>query len=823
MRKLAHELRVAARQALKSPGITVTVVLMLALGIGSTTAIFSLVEGVLLRPFPFKNPDRLVILGDHLRNGSGVSVTAREIGIYSESTSAFASMGGFAGTDFEVSGAGMPEEISGEKFTASVFPTLGVDPLLGRVFTREEDDGHQPVAVISYAFWTDRYHRDRNVLGTPINLDRKAYTIIGIMPRGFEFPLPSGPLTQIQIWVPMSLTAEERNEQSGFWGYRMIARLKDGVTAAQGAQDADRVAKQIMRGFPASMAAIHIRGDVTPLHEYEVGEVRPVLRTLFLAVSVVLLIACANVAGLLLVQAIRRQREYAIRLALGARSGVIIRESIIEGILLSIAACLLGLGLAITAIRTALHLLPDSMPRVDSISIDVGVISFALLLALLTGTLCSLAPAFAALRTNLTETLKEGERSAAGASHSWLRSGLVVIEIAVALVLLTTSGAFLRSLQKMHAVDLGFRPEHVLVADYSLPSTQYSTQQSLDAFNRTVVEKLSAKPGTTAVGLTSMLPASDQIAQSAYTIEDEPADQWKLKFAGFTIIYGDYFRAMQIPLLEGRYFDEHDRADSPLVIVVNQTMAKDCWPGQDPIGKRMHVGNPKKGLPWATVVGVVADTPVGSRDGEIIDQWYAPALQPAILLGADAGATRPPVTINGFITLRSSLPQEQLPQTLRAAVAEADPLLALQQIRPMQEVISNVEAPRRFNTDLIASFALGALLLAASGIYAVVAFSVSLRAQEIALRMALGAQRTNIARLVLISAARLALLGCAIGVAVSAAVSHVMSSFLFKVSPTDPLIYSAAVALMILLAILASAIPAARAASADPITALRTI
>jgi putative ABC transport system permease protein len=796
---------------------------MLALGIGSTTAIFSLIEGVLLRHFPFKNPDRLVILGDHLRNGSGVSVTAREIGIYSESTGAFTSMGGFIGKDFEVSGNGVPQEVSGEKFTANVFPTLGVEPLLGRVFTREEDDSHLPVAVISYAFWTNHYHRDHNIIGNSINLDRKAYTIIGIMPRSFEFPLASSPLDRVQVWVPMSLTAEDKNEQSGFWGYRMIARLKDGVTSAQGAQDADRVARQIMRGFPASMAAIHIRGDVTPLHEYEVGEVRPVLRTLFLAVSVVLLIACANVAGLLLVQAIRRRREYAIRLALGARSGVIIRESIIEGIMLSIAACLLGLGLAITAIRTALHLLPDSMPRVDSISIDVGVISFALLLALLTGTLSSLAPAFAALRTNLTATLKEGERSAAGASHSWLRSGLVVIEIAVALVLLTTSGAFLRSLQKMHAVDPGFRPEHVIVADYSLPNTQYSTQQSLDAFNRAVVEKLSTKPGMAAVGLTSMLPASDQIAQSAYTIEDEPADQWKLKFAGFAIIYGDYFRAMQIPLLEGRYFDEHDRADSPLVIVVNQTMAKDCWPGKDPIGKRMHVGNPKKGLPWATVVGVVADTAVGSRDGEIIDQWYAPALQPAILLGNDIGARRPPVTTNGFITLRSSLPPEQLPQTLRAAVAEADPLLALQHIRRMQDVISNVEAPRRFNTDLITSFALGALLLAASGIYAVVAFSVSLRAQEIALRMALGAQRTNIARLVLISAAKLALLGCAIGVAASAAVSHLMSSFLFKVSPTDPLIYSAAVALMIVLSILASAIPAARAASADPIAALRAI
>jgi putative ABC transport system permease protein len=463
------------------------------------------------------------------------------------------------------------------------------------------------------------------------------------------------------------------------------------------------------------------------------------------------------------------------------------------------------------------------MPRVDSISIDASVVAFSLGLALLTGILCSLAPAFAALQTNLTETLKEGDRAAGAASHARLRSALVVVEVAVALVLLTTAGAFLRSLQKMRAIDLGFRPDHVLVAGYHLPAAQYSTQYSFDTFNGAVADKLSAKPGTVAVGLATTLPASDQAAQAAYTIEDEPVDRWKLKFAGFTITYGDYFGAMQIPLRKGRYFDEHDRADSPLVIIVNQTMAKDCWPGKDPIGKRMHVGNPRKGLPWATVVGVVADTPTGSRDEEHIEQWYAPAQQPAILAGNDSGGSRAPLITNGFITLRSSLPPEQLTQTLRSAVAEVDPLLALQQVRPMQDVISKVEAPRKFNTDLIASFALGALLLAASGIYAVVAFSVSLRAPEIAVRMTLGARRTNISKLVLVSAAKLASLGCAIGVAGSAAVGRIVSSFLFQVSPTDPFIYSVAVTVIFALALLAASIPAARAASTNPITALRAI
>lgn len=821
MQALAQNFRLALRQAEKNPGITLTIVLTLALGIGATTAIFSLIEGVLLRPFPFKDPERLVVLGDHLREGAGISVTAHEIGIYSQSAGAFTSMGGFIGKDFELSGSGVPEEVTGERFTADVFPTLGVDPLLGRVFTRAEDEGRQPLAVISYAFWTNHYHRDRNVLGNSITLDRKNYTIVGVMPRDFEFPLPSSPLDQVQVWVPMGFTPEEVQEQSGFWGFRMIARLKDGVTSAQAAQDADRVAKQVMRGFPASMAAIHIRGDVAPLHEYEVGEIRPVLRTLFLAVMVVLLIACANVAGLLLVQAIRRRREYALRLAIGARTGVILRESLVEGTILSLAGGLLGLGLAAVLIKTALHLLPDSMPRVDSISMDGAVVGFALALALLVGILCSVAPAFAALRTNLIETLKEGDRAAGASSHSWLRSALVVAEIAVALVLLTTCGAFIRSFQKMRAVDPGFRPEHVLVAAFTLPSAQYPTQASLESFSRSVIDKLLPKPGTVAAGITNELPASDQVAQAAYTIEDEPADRWKLKFAAFSIIYNDYFRAMQIPLLEGRYFDDHDRADAPLVIIVNRKMAKDCWPGQSAIGKRMHVGNPKKGLPWATVVGVVADTAAGARDEDINDQWYASALQPAILLGSASGANQPPVTDTGFITLRSNLSPVQLIQTLRAAVAEVDPLLALQQIRPMEDVIANVEAPRRFNTSLIASFALAALLLSITGIYAVVAFSVSLRTQEIAVRMTLGAQRTNVARIVLISAAKLALAGCVIGVAGSLAVSRIVSSFLFQVSPTDPVIYLMSAAVMILVALLASAVPAARAASANPIAALR--
>src|SRR3984885_14944059 len=824
MYALAQDLRIAFRQLRKTPGFSLTVVLILALGVGATTAIFSLVEGILLRPLPFSDSERLVLLGDHIGNGPNTPVTARGIGTYSSATTAFSSLGGYVATDYELSGRAIPEEVHAARFTSGVFPTRGVAPILGRVFTKQEEDAHEPLAVISYAMWLNRYHRDPGVLGGSVILDRKNYSIIGVMPRSFEFPLVDGHLNQVQLWVPMSLTADElSDQQAGVWGYQMVARLKDGVTLSQAAQDTNRVTGQVMREFPAGMSAIHIRGDVRPLRDTAVADVRPLLHTLFFAVSIVLLIACVNVAGLLLVRAIRRRHEYAVRLALGARSSLIIRESVVEGLLLSVAGGLLGLAFAATAIRTALYLLPESMPRIDSISMDATVAAFALLLALASGALCSLAPAFAALKTNLTDGLKEGTRSGSGSSsHSWLRSILVVAEIAVALLLLTVSGAFLRSFQKMHAVDPGFRADHVLVAGYQLPLTQYSTNASADSFNHAVVDRLSNKPGIVAVGITNILPASGAISGAAYTIEDEPVETWKLKFSLFTLTYGDYFRAMDIPLIDGRYFTLDDRSDAPLVVIVNHSMAKRCWPDQSAIGKHIHVGNPHKGLPWATVVGVVADTKRGSPDEPSDDQWYIPAEQPAILFGANASSnlTNPAA---GYITLRSSLPPEQLTQTLRTSIAEIDPLLALDQVQPMDDVISNVEAPRRFNTDLITAFASGALLLAITGIYAVVAFSVSLRTREIAIRMALGAKRTGIARLVLISGTRLALLGCGLGVLGSLAVSRLVSSFLFEVSATDPLVYAMGVLIMVLMALLASVLPATRAASADPIEALRSI
>lgn len=818
---LTHDLRFALRQLRNSPAFAVASILTLAVGIGAATAIFSLVEGILLRDLPFTDAGRLVLLGDHLGGNPGISVTAREIDTYAKATSAFSAMGGFISETYELSGDAIPEQVHGARFSAGVFQTLGVDPVLGRVFTRKEEDEHQPVAVISYAMWVERYHRDRDVLGKPIVLDRKAYSIIGVMPRNFEFPLESGRLEQARLWVPMSLSADELSEEhAGFWGYRIVARLKNGVALSQAAGDANRVAQQFARTLPVSLASIRLQGDVEDLSESDVGEVRPVLRALLLAVTVVLLIACANVAGLSLVRAIRRRREYAVRLALGAGTGSVLRETVFEGLLLSISGALLGLGLAAAAIRTALALLPESMPRIDSISIDAGVAAFAFAIALLTGLACSLAPGFAALRTNISEGLKEGLQSGTGrAGHTWLRSALVVAEIAIAVVLVTASAAFLRSFQKMLAVDPGFRSDHVVVAGFQLPLKQYSTQSSADQFSHEVLGRLTAEPGVRAAAIASAVPGAPTFAKAAYTVEGETANNWKLRFAAFVSTYGDYFQAMRIPLLAGRYFTDADRAGAPLVVIVNESMAKRCWPGESAIGKHIHAGGPTKAMPWAAVVGVVADTK-GSRDQESMEQWYVPAAQPATLYGTDFDG-RLSGAAGGYIAFRSALRPEQQIQTLRKSVAEIDPMLALDQPQPMAEVVANDEAPRRFNTDLITAFAFAALLLAVTGIYGVVAFSVALRAQELAIRMALGEQRVGIVRLVLKAAAKLALFGCALGLVGSFAASQVIGSFLFEVSGTDPYIYGAAVALMIMMTLLASLVPASRAAARDPNTVLR--
>ena len=828
MPNLFRDLRLAVRDLLRSPGFVATAVLMLALGLGATTAIFSIVEGVLLRPLPFPHPDRLMVISDILQGaqvgGNGeAGVTVQDIRNYTRDTHSFTSLGGYRGTGFELSGVGEPANVNATRMSSGVLPALGVQPLLGRFFTQQEDEQRQQVVVLSYATWQSRFQGDRDVLGKKILLDRRPYVVIGVMPRNFEFPLLPGHLNHSELWVPMSFSAEELSHTGSFsWSYSMVGRLRPGVSAEQAVSDAERVARETMRNYPAFMAGLTFHPVVRPLNEETVEQPRPLIRTLFLAVAVVLLIACANLAGLLLVRAIRRQREIAVRLALGASSAALLWQATLESLLVSVAGGMVGLLLAAGALRVGVSLLPETLPRINEIGLDAQVVTFALGLALLTGGICGLAPAFAAIRTNMNDALKGGGRTGtAGSGHARLRSALVVTEIAVALVLLVASGLLLRSFEKMRQVDLGFQPDHTLAAAYNLPVKQYATQTSVDEFNRELVRRLRQLPGVKAVGLTSFLPASGEDSNSVFVAEGYVAPKGaEMDLATAVQVEGDYFRAMGIPLLHGRFLSPEDKAGSQLVVMVNRKLAEQSWPGQNPIGKRMRFGTPSIPAPWATVVGEVADVKEGSPDQPIKQQYYATIDQEHRILGPLA----PPADLNGnsgYVALRTALPPEQMENALRATVRSLDPQLPLSQLQTMEHAISDSEAPRRFNTALISGFAAIAVLLAILGIYSVIAFSVAQRRQEMAIRMALGSQRTGIIRLVVISGAKLTAIGCAIGLAGAFAASHLLSSFLFGVSGVDPLVLTLAASVLLVLTLVASLLPARRAATVDLTQTLR--
>ncbi|HSY71970.1 MAG TPA: ABC transporter permease [Alloacidobacterium sp.] len=828
MQTLLLDLKYAFRQLRKSPGFTATAVLMLAFGIGATTAIFSIVEGVLLRPLPFPDPDRLVVLADHLEGadvgGNGeAGVTVPDIRAYGRDTHSFVNLGGYQYAGFELSGNGDPAQVNAARMSGGVLPALGVAPLLGRVFTQQEDDQRQTVVVLSYSTWQSRFHGDPKILGTKILLDRKPYIVIGVMPRNFEFPLTSGHLNRIELWVPISFRPDELVPAAGAnWSYQMVGRLKSGVTPSQAQSDAERVAQDIMRGYPSFMASLHISSVVRPLQEETIEQARPLVRTLFFAVAIVLLIACANLAGLLLVRAIRRQREAAVRLALGARAAALLRQAILESLILSVLGGLLGIVLAAVALSVGKNLLPESLPRISEISLNWVVVSFALLLAVVTGFVCGLVPAFAALRTNVNETLKEGGRSgSAGGGHARLRSALVVAEIAIALILLTASGLLLRSFEKMRSVDLGFQPDHIATAAYSLPLKQYATQSSVDTFNKELLLRLRQAPGVQAVGFTTFLPASGNNNNQAFVAEGYvPKKGENMSLATVASVMGDYFSAMKIPLLRGRFLTEADTADSQLAVVVNRKLAQKYWPNQSPIGKRLRIGTPEMQTPWLTIVGEIADVKLGAPDDPTKEQYYLSVDQSEKAVGSLASPTDLQGN-GGYIALRSGLPPEQMENVLRATSRSIDPQLALTQVQTMVQNVSDTEAPRRFNTAIITAFAMAAVLLAVLGIYSVIAFSVASRVQEMAIRMALGSQRAGIIQMVLISGAKLAAVGCVIGLVGAAAASGLLRSFLFGVSPFDPIVLIVAAIAVLLLAVAASALPALRAASIDPMQALR--
>lgn len=827
---MLRDLKIAVRHLLKSPGFSATAVLMLTLGIGATTAIFSIVEGVLLRPLPFPNPNELVVVSDAIKgaeiNGdSEAGVTATDIVNYTRDTQSFAALGGYQQNGNELSGAGEPAQINDARMTAGVFAVLGVQPLLGRVFTTEEDTSSAPVAVLSYATWQSRFHGDAGILGRKILLDRKPYIVVGIMPRSFEFPLLPGHLNRSELWIPMSFKPEELSGGAmANWSYQMVARLRPGVTAAVAQQDAERVAKATERSYPAFMASLHIDAIVNGLQADTIRQARPLVRTLFLAVAVVLLIACANLAGLLLVRAIRRRREFAVRLALGSSARTLLRQALLESLTLSLAGGILGLVLAAIALSIGTSLLPETLPLISNIGLDWRVIAFAFALAIFTGIICGLLPAFAAIRTSVNDTLKEGGRTGtSGSGHARLRSGLVIAEIAIAIVLVAASGLLLRSFEKMRNADLGYRTDHLIAAGYSLPHQQYPTQTATDTFNRALLDSLKNMPGVTHVGLTSFLPANGNNGNSAFVADGHiPAKPGSIDLGTPIQVEGDFISAMGTPLLRGRLFTAADNnPDGQLVVIVNKTLADQSWPGQDPIGRRLRLGTAEMQTPWATVIGEVAEVKEGSPDAAPRQQYYVPVGQLEKLLGA---LGNPATDINGnggYIVLRTSMPPDLVINELRSAVRSLDPQLPLFPLETMDQAVSDSEAPRRFNTILISSFAGAALLLAILGIYSVIAFTVALRVQEMAIRLALGSQRSSIVGLVLASGAKLAAAGCAVGLIGAVAASRLIQSMVYGVKTWDPLTLAVAALLVMLLALAASLLPARRAASTNPVEALR--
>lgn len=824
-----RDLRIAARYLLKTPGFTSTAVLMLAIGIGATTAIFSVVEGVLLRPLPFPHPEKLMVVTDLVQGvdlkGNGESgVTPYDVQAFMRDSHSFESLGGYQQTGYELSGAGEPAQINAARISGEVTRVLQVAPLMGRWFTQQEDDQKQQLAVISYSFWQDRLHGSASVLGTKFQLDRMVYQVIGVMPRGFEFPLQPGHLNRNEVWLPLSLTPTELSfAGGGVWGFDMVGRLKPGITPEQATSDVERIVSQTMHDHPLSETGFRWSAVVRPLHEETVEHARPLVRTLFLAIFVVMLIACANLAGLLLVRAIRRRREIAVRMALGAATGKLLRQEILESLVLSVAGGGLGLLLAANLVRVGVSWLPETLPRVNEIGVDWRVGMFAMVLAVMTGLVCGLAPAFAALRTSVNETLKEGGRTGtAGGGHARLRSALVVAEIAIAMMLLVACGLLLRSFERMRAVDLGFRPDHTLSGYFSLPPQAYGKQKAINDVEDEIIRRVKQLPGVKSVGFSSFLPDTPATGRTVFLAEGYvPPPGGAEPMAIQDNVRGDYLQAMGIPLLRGRYFTPADTADSQLVAIVTHNLAQHYWPGADPIGKRIRIDSyeTNKGR-WITVVGEVADVKDGLRDAPSVGQLYLAVDQ----VEADNGGWATPTDLNlawGFLALRTEMPPEQEAKALNATVHSVDPQLALDQVRSMERAVSESEAPRRFNTALISAFAIAAVLLAALGIYSVMAFSTALRAHEMAIRLALGSQRKGILSLVFSSAAKLAIFGCALGLLGAAAVSRVLQSLLFGVSAFDPLVLALAAVFVLVLGMVAALLPARRAASIEPVQALR--
>lgn len=796
---LWQDFRFSLRSLLKRPGFTAIALLALALGIGANTAIFSLVNAVILQPLPYRDPDRLIsVYGTRNRSTQG-SVGPTDFLDYRSQNKTFEQFAasGSMMLPMNLTGSGEPERLNASIITGNYFDTFGVRPALGRGFSLEnEKTGQDHVTVLSHAFWQTRFGGDPNIVNKTINLDGKAYEVLGVMPAEVVLPQPA------QLWVPINFDADPEMKMRNARFLRGIGRLKEGVTLDQAQTDTDLIAAQLEQQYPDSNTGWSLR--LIPLREILVGGSRTMLFILFGAVGFVLLIACANVANLLLVRAAARQKEIAMRTALGASRLRIIRQMITESLLLAIFGGALGALLAVAGVKLLVSLGEDNIPRTANVKIDATVLAFTLLISLATGLLFGLAPAIRTMKENLVDALKDGIRGGSEATvKNRTRSLLVVFESAIAVMLLIAAGLLIRSLVALQNVDPGFDPNNVLTLRVDLPRQKYNTPEKASNFFEQLETRVAGLPGVEAVGLITDLPLSGEARDMPYRVEGRPATS-DIAFVDFRRVNKNYFSAMRIPLRRGRNFTEQEVRQSDKAIVVSQAFVDSVFPNEEALGKRLIIWSGIRNEPYE-IIGIVGDTRYQSLQGEPSATMYVP--------------TRELLFVN--LVIRTQGDPLSLVGGVRKEVNALDPDQPIAAIRPMTEWVAMSAAGARYRTTLLGLFALLAMILAATGIYGVMSYSVAQRTQEIGVRMALGARPLDVLKLVVRQGMMLVLIGVIVGLAGALALTRVMSSLLFGVTERDPITFVAVAALLIVVAFISCFVPAHRATRIDPLIALR--
>ena len=790
--------RYALRQLIKSPGFAIVAILTLAVGIGGTSAMFSVINGVLLRPLPYPESDRLVRINEMLPRFGRFAVAPASFLDWRQQSSTFERMIAYnSGAGATLTDASSAERLTSASVSWDVFETLRVQPMLGRGFRQDEDlPGRARVVVLSHGLWERRFAGDPTILGRSITLNGEPTTVVGVMPADFYFPS-----RQTELWLPVALNPANASRGGHFLG--VIARLKPGITIEQAGTEMKTIAERLSAQYPE--AGSNESAEVIGLHQQVIGNVESALFTLMAAVAVVVLIACANVANLLLVRASVRAREIAIRTALGAARRRLVRQMLAESLVLSCAGGALGTLLAYYAIAPIRTLSAGSIPRVAEVSIDTNVLLFAAALSLATGLLFGIAPAWQAARSGVSDVLKEGGRSSGGRLSGWVRSSLLVIEVALSIVLLVGATLLLRSFARVTSVDPGFQADRVLSFRVALPNISYRDRQHRAAFFDALLARLDEHPQITAAGMTQTLPMRGDYYLS-FVVRGRPtAKPGEELSASYRVISPGYFQALGVPLLRGRAFTTRDVDKAPLVAIVDEKFVDQHFPGQDPIGQAIDIGNGNEG--FHEIVGVTGNVRYAGLASDPAPTMYVP-------FGQDAFSAM-------TVVLRTPGDPAHLSTAARQAVREIDPALPAFGITPLREIVGDSVAERRFSMLLLGAFAIVAVFLAAVGLYGVVAYSVSQRTQEIGLRMAIGAQARDVLTMILGGGMRLAAIGVAIGLAGALALSRLLRTLLFGVQPMDPASYLLTAAILTIVAALACYLPARRATRVDPIVALR--